>query len=61
LGNFECVGEACALVVFGKDEDLGLAGKAAKRSGVQDAITVTLEAGTKWIGFFVDGAVAGTG
>jgi hypothetical protein len=30
LGNFECVGKACALVVIRKDEDLGFASETTK-------------------------------
>ena len=60
LRNFECVREACALVVVGEDEHLRLAGEPPECGSVQDSITVTLEAGAERIGFLIDGAVAGT-
>ena len=60
LGNFERMGEASALVVFGEDKDLGFAGKTAKGGGVEDAISVAFKTGAEGIGLFGDCAVAGT-
>ena len=50
LGDLEGVGEPGALVVVGEDEHLGLAGQAAERAGVQDAVAVALEAGAPRVG-----------
>ena len=50
LGDLERVGETGAHVVVGEDEDLGLAGEASKRAGVQDPIAVALKAGAKLVG-----------
>ena len=41
LGHLEGVGQPGPLVVGGVDEDLGLAGQAAERGGVQDAVTMS--------------------
>jgi hypothetical protein len=60
LGNFEGVSEAGALMVFRKNEDLGLSCKAAKRTGVEDAITIAFEAGAERIGLFIDCAISRT-
>ena len=44
LGHLEGVGDAGPVVIpLGRQEDLGLVGKTAKRLGVEDAITVALE------------------
>ena len=59
LRDLERVREPRALVIGGEDEDLRLAGQAAKGARVQDAITVALEAGAHRIGRLVDGTVAG--
>ena len=59
LRNFESVGEAGALVVIGKDEDLSLAGEAAKGAGMKDAITVTLETRSERVGVLLERSVAG--
>src|SRR4051794_25617053 len=53
LGDLEGMGEAGALVVGRKNEDLGFAGKAAEFVGVQDAVTVTFEAGAPNVWFFL--------
>ena len=50
LGHLQGMGEAGALVVVGEHEDLGLAGQASERRGVQDAVTVAFEAGAQRIG-----------
>lgn len=52
LGDFECVREAGALMVVGKHEDLGLACKASKGRGMENAVAVAFEAGSERIGFF---------
>ena len=54
LGDLERVGEAGALVVVGEHEHLCLAGQAAERAGVQDAVAVAFEAGAPRIGRFLD-------
>ena len=58
LGDLERVGEPGALVVVGEDEHLGLAGQAAERGGVQDAVAVALEAGAQRIGLLLGRARA---
>jgi hypothetical protein len=60
LRDFERVGEARALMVVGEDEHLCLAGQAAERVRVQDAVAVTLEAGAERVGLLVESALAGT-
>jgi len=55
------MGEPGSLVVLGVDEDLGLAGEAAERCGVQDPIPVTLEAGPPLVGLLLDRSVARSG
>ena len=50
LGHLERVGEPGALVILGEDEDLGLAGQAPERGGVEDPVTVTFETGAPGIG-----------
>jgi hypothetical protein len=59
LSYFEGVSEASALVVFGEDEDLGLAGETSERTGVQDAVTVAFKAGSKVVRLLLTGALAG--
>ena len=59
LGHLECVGEAGALMVLGEDEDLGLAGQAAERGGVQDPVPVPLEAGAPGVGLLGPGPLPG--
>ena len=59
LGDLEGVREARALVVVGEHEHLGLAGEAAERRGVQDAVAIALEARPPLVGLL--GAVAVTG
>ena len=58
LRHFEGMSESRALMVVGKDEDLGLAGQPTKSRGVQDAITIPLETCAERIGFFGNDAVA---
>ena len=50
LGDLEGVGEAGAQVIGGKDEDLRLAGQAAKGGGVEDPIAIALETGAVGVG-----------
>jgi hypothetical protein len=52
LGDFQRVGETRAHVIIGKNENLGLAGEAAKGARVQDPVSVAFEAGTKLVGSF---------
>ena len=59
LGHLERVGQAGALVVLRKHEDLGLAGESPKRRRVQDTITIALETGAVGVGFLFVGAVSG--
>jgi hypothetical protein len=47
-------------MVLGEDEYLGLAGQATERRRVQDAIAVTLEAGSPLVGLFGPRTFAGT-
>ena len=54
LGDLEGVGEPGALVVVGEHEHLGLAGQAAERGGVQDAVAVAFEAGAARVGLLLD-------
>ena len=58
LRHFERVREACALVVIGEHEYLGLAGEAAERTRVEDSVTVTLEAGAVRVRLFLSRTVA---
>ena len=58
LRHLEGVGEAGALVVVGEDEHLRLAAQPAERGRVQDAVSVTLEAGAPRIGLLLDRSVA---
>ena len=58
LGDLEGVGEARAHVVIGEDEDLGLAGEAAKGARVQDAVAVALETGAELVGLFLARSVS---
>ena len=59
LGDLECVGQPGALVVVGKHEDLGLAGQAAERGGVQNPVSVAFETGSGAVRRLLDRAVAG--
>jgi hypothetical protein len=52
--------EAGALVIVGEHEHLGLAGQAAERARVEDAVAVAFEARAPRIGRLVDHAVAAT-
>ena len=52
------MGQPCALVIVGKDEHLRLAGQPAERTGMQDAVTITLEAGSPGIWRLLDGPPA---
>ena len=61
LRHLERVGQPGALMVLGEDEDLGLAGQATERGGVEDAVAVTLEAGTPLVGLLGPRAFAGAG
>ena len=54
LRDLERVGEPGALVVLGKDETWRLACKPPEGGGVQDAVTVALEAGAVGVGLFGD-------
>jgi hypothetical protein len=54
------VGEAGALVVFGIDEDLGLASESAKCRGMEDAVTVSLKTGAPLVGLFFSHSIAST-
>ena len=47
------------MVVVGGHEHLALAGQAAERPAVLDAVEVALEAGAEAVGLLVDGPVAG--
>jgi hypothetical protein len=59
LRHFNCVREAVAqVVVIRSDVDLALAGEAAERTAVLDAVEVALEAGAEPIGLFEDFAPA---
>ena len=58
LGDLERVGEAGALVVVGEDEDLRLPGESPEGAGVQDPVTVALEAGAQRVGRFGEAAMA---
>jgi hypothetical protein len=42
------------VVVLRRQEDLGLVAESAKRLGVKDAITVSLEGSSKLVGLFCD-------
>ena len=59
LGHFESVSEACALMVVGEHEHLGLAGQSTKGRGVQDAIAIAFEAGAIRVGFLGNETMAG--
>ena len=54
LGHLERMGQSGPLVVVGEDEDLGLASKSAKGGGMEDPVTVPLEAGSPLVGFLWD-------
>ncbi len=53
LGHLERMGQPGALVVLGEHEHLGLPRQAPERIGMQDPVTVTLEAGPVRIRFLV--------
>jgi hypothetical protein len=59
LGDFERVREPGALMIGREDEDLGLAGQAAERRGVEDAVTVPFETGADGVGGLGPGPVTG--
>ena len=61
LGDFERVGHPVALMITGKDEDLGLARQAPERRIVENSVPVPLEARPIRIGFLLDRSVAGPG
>ena len=59
LGDLERMGEPGALVVFGEDEHLRLAGQPAERGGaVQDAVAVALETRAQGVGRLGHGPIA---
>ena len=58
LGDLEGVGEPGALVVVGEHEHLRLAGQAAERRGVEDAVAVALEARPPRVGLLGPGPLA---
>ena len=60
LRYFERMGEPGALMVARKDEHLGLSGESPERGAVENAVTVTLEAGSNRVGFLLTVAIAGT-
>ena len=60
LRDLERVREPRALVIGGEDEDLRLARQPAKRTRVQDAITVSFEARAHRVGGLFDATIAGT-
>ena len=51
LGHLQGVGQPGALVVGGKDEDLSLPSQPAEWSGMEDSVSIPLEAGSPSIGF----------
>jgi hypothetical protein len=60
LCNFERVGEAGALMVIGKHEDLRFSCKTTKRARMKDAIAIALEARSERVGCLFKRSVAGT-
>ena len=54
------MGETGSLVVLREDEDLGLSGQPSEGGGVEDSVTVPLEAGSEKIGSLLDQAVTGS-
>ena len=60
LRNFERMSEASALMILGEHEDLGLSCKSSKRTGVENAIAISFEAGAEGVGLLFDCAVACT-
>jgi hypothetical protein len=60
LCDLESVRKASALVVVGKDEDLGLSGKTTKGGRMKDPVAVSLETGAVVVGRFGNRTVATT-
>jgi hypothetical protein len=58
LSDLESVCEACALVIVGEDEDLGLSGKTTKCRRMEDSVSVSLETGPILVGFFGNQTIA---
>ncbi len=60
LGDLEGMGHPGALMVVGKDEHLGLAGKTPERRVVQDPVAVAFEARPERVGLLVERPVSRT-
>ena len=60
LCDLESVRKASALVVVGKDEDLGLSGKTTEGGRMKDPVSVSLETGAVVVGRFGNRTVATT-
>jgi len=60
LGDLERVGQPGSLMIIGEHEHLRLAGQTPERAGVQDAVSIALEARAPLIGCLGDGPSSGT-
>jgi hypothetical protein len=52
------MGESSALMVVGKNKDLGFASKSAKGRRMQNSISISFKTGSQGVGFFGDGPIA---
>ena len=57
LSDFNGMGESSALMVVGKDKDLGFARKSTKCSRMQNAISISFKTSSQRVGFFGDSPI----